>query len=163
MSRTTRVITVTGAALILVIGAFWIVRPDPNSISYHLNCIRTLETSWWAGPLSFRDYLRPRVWRWYRRGRPSMQQVYKEIDDHRQALVKLGYFETHRFTLTRRVLDRPAYGEFRTLLTNAPFTDRHWTLGTLDDQPSIVTVTACRQDMPVWSNVIYRFDMRGTR
>ena len=92
-----------------------------------------------------------------------MERAFKQIDEHRQALVRLGYFETRQFALTRRTLDRSAYAEFSSLLTNAPFSDPHWTWSTVGDRPSVVSVTARRDDMPVWANIVSRFDLKDTR
>jgi hypothetical protein len=161
MSKVQKAGMIGGSAIILAIGAFWFARPDPNSVSYHLNCIRSLERSMWAGPLSLKDYFRPGVWNWWLRHRPSAEQAFKQIDEHRQALIKLGYFQTREFVLTRRTLDRSSNAEFKSLLTNVPFTDSHWTWTTVGDRSSVVTVTARRQDMPVWSNIISGFDMKG--
>ena|ERR1041385_3936541 len=163
MSKIQKASMICSGALILAIGALLLGRHDTGSIRYHLNCIRSLERSWWAGPLSLRDYFRPGVWRWYMRGRPTVAQTFKQVDEHRQALVRLGYFETREFVLTRRTLDRSANAEFKSLLTNAPFSDSHWTWTTIGDRPSVVRVTARGKDMPVWSNIVSRFDLKDTR
>jgi hypothetical protein len=86
-----------------------------------------------------------------------------QLDAHREALVTLGYFERRDFSLTRRSLGRSIYKELRSFYTNAPLTDSHWTLGTVGEWASVVTVTARREDMPVWSNIVSRFNLQNTR
>ena len=170
MSRARKAVIATSITVV-VIAALCFGPPNKNSVSYHLNCMRSLDRSWpgplsgtWSGPPSLRFYLYPRVWSWYLRGRPSLEQSLSQKDEHRQALVKLGYFEKRDFTLARRTLDPSGKAEFNSLLTNAPFSDKHhWVWAVADDRPSVVTVTALRADMPVWSNIVSRFDSRKTQ
>jgi hypothetical protein len=88
-----------------------------------------------------------------------MEQTQSEIAKHREALVKLGYFEKRDFVLTGRTLDPSGRAAFSSLIANASFTDsNHWEWTTTGDQPSVITVTAFRADMPVWSNIVSRLD-----
>jgi hypothetical protein len=89
-----------------------------------------------------------------------MEQTQSEVAEHRQALVKLGYFEKRDFVLTRRTLDPSGRAAFNSLTMSAPFTDNHWETTTVADRPSVITVTALRADMPVWSNLVSRFDSK---
>jgi hypothetical protein len=87
-----------------------------------------------------------------------MEQTLSEVAKHREALVKLGYFERRDFVLTRRTFDLSARAAFSSLTAGAPFIDNHWDWTTVDDRPSVITVTALRADMPVWSNLVSRLD-----
>jgi hypothetical protein len=89
-----------------------------------------------------------------------MEKTLGQMEEHRQALVKLGYFETRKFSLTRRTLDRAGMDELRSMLTNAPLSDGHWTWTATGARPSAITVTALRKDMPVWSNIFAQFDSK---
>jgi hypothetical protein len=119
----------------------------------HLEAIEALERSW-AAPSSVLDYFRPQTWRWFLHGRPALRVSLQKIDDHKKALVDLGYYEKRIFTLHQRTLDRNGYPKFRSLLTNIAFSDPHWSMSTTGDQPSVIFITARPEDMPSWSNIV---------
>jgi hypothetical protein len=87
-----------------------------------------------------------------------MEQTQNEMAKHREALVKLGYFEKRDFALTQGPYHRSGTTPFGSLVANAKFSDNHWEITTVANEPFIITVTALRMDMPVWSNLVSRFD-----
>ena len=88
-------------------------------------------------------------------GVESLQQ----IEEHTRALVDLGYLETRAFPLHRRIWDRAAHAQFRSLYSNVSFSDNHWTLNATGQSNSkILIITARPGDMVLWSNFISRFE-----
>jgi hypothetical protein len=150
-------LAVASTAVAIVGTVFWVMSRPKDPVREHLDAIRSLETSW-AAPSSLRDYVRPQVWRWFFRGRPDLQATVQQMEKHKQALVELGYFENRAFPLHRRTLDSGSRPQFDSLRTNVSFCDNHWTMSTTGAQSSVVFIRARRVDMPLWSNIVYRFD-----
>jgi len=166
MRKTTIVAIV---ALIAVLASLWLIIPGTNTVRYHLDCLHALQT-WPRGPSTFEDYFRYRTLLWYKDGKPSIPQVYQKIQQHQQALVLLGYFVTHDCVLVHRTfevdLDPKAINDFNAFFTNAVsksvFKDlTTWTMP--QGNPSVVRVTARREDMPAWESIVSRFDLQDTR
>ena len=155
-----RIIT-TSVALVLMIGVCWLSWKRTSPVPYHRDALRSWESS--RAPSTFRDYFRLSSWRWLFHGRPSFSQILKHADEHRQALIRLGYFETREFTLIHRTMDPSGFREFSSLLTNAAFSDRQGMCSTIPGRPLSITVTARREDMAVWQSVVSRFDSKDTR
>jgi hypothetical protein len=159
MSKTGKaILAISGIALMLLLGRLWFGHEDSSSVRYHLSQIRALDKMAWRAPSKLRDYFSPSVWGWYVHGRPSFQEHQARIEKHRQALVKLGYYKEREFILQRRVLDLSTASEVRSFFTNAAFSDNHWKITVSD---SSITVTASTNDLPLWAQVVSRFDSNG--
>jgi hypothetical protein len=86
----------------------------------------------------------------------------QKIEEHTRALVDLGYFETRAFPLRRRVWDSAAHAQFRSLYSNASFSDSHWVLNATGESNSkTLMITARPEDMALWSNIVSRFEEGG--
>jgi hypothetical protein len=164
MSKTGKVIlAISGIAMLLLLGRLWFAPGHSNPLQYHLSRIRDLEKTASRAPSKLRDYLRPSVWRWYFHGRPSFQEHLARVEDHRQALVNLGYYEKRDFILRHRVWNRSAISEFSSFFTNTGLKDRSWSLSVSGESLTTLTVIASTNDMPLWAEVVSRFDSNGTR
>src|SRR6266496_4858598 len=103
--RKAKLIILTGILAVLaavVVGFFAL--PRPGSIRYHRDRLGHLRNSKYSGePSTLTDYFRYETWLWYLHGKRSPK--IEEMEEHQQALIRLGYFERREFTLTRRTLD----------------------------------------------------------
>jgi hypothetical protein len=79
-----------------------------------------------------------------------------------QALVALGYFETRSFPLRRRIWDKAAHAQFRSLYSSASFRGSNWTLSaTGESNSTVLIITGRPEDMDLWSNLVSRFEESG--
>ena len=157
MRKPTIAIIAVAAALLAGAGVF-LKSPDP--VGYHLRELHSLRRS--RQPRTFADYFKPAIWEWYFQGRPNFTQLQKRINEHYRGLVLLGYFGTRDFKLTNRTADISGMREFYALTTNIAFNgDAMWT--TVPGYPSIIRVTADREDMRKLESVVMRFESKDAR
>jgi hypothetical protein len=123
------------AAIITAGVVFSLVSKPKDPVREHLDSIQASEKSW--------------------TGDASLQKII----EHTQALVDLGYFETRAFPLRRRKWDRAAHAQFRSLYSNVSFSCSQGMLSATGEPTSkVLIITARPVDLPLWSNVISRFE-----
>jgi hypothetical protein len=159
------VITVIALITLLVgLAGWWSIPKNDNPVRYHLGQMRSLRDSMGFAPRTWKDYFRPVTWRWYLHGKKPIDRTIKEVEEHRDALIQLGYFQRREFVLKRRHLDSAAGKELQTMLGKAPFACRDWEYSTTGRDPvNALTVTTTPADMKIWSNVIANFDAKGVK
>src|SRR6266536_1916019 len=111
---------IIAAAVVVVVA----ISPPRGTVRYHLERLGSLRQQQpWSGPSSFGDYFRPRTWAWYLRGRLSVSDRVAAMEEHQNALIRLGYFERREFTLRHRRLGAEFWSEFRPAVSNATLAD----------------------------------------
>ena len=137
-------------------------------IAYHLSGLRSAQMSF-LRPRSVRDYfseqglkwLRSKGdwlihgWRWH-----STDDRSKAAKQHRQALLRLGYFERREFTV-----DCPLVGEadrkFRGMRSRLPLSCQLWQLEVTPlEESTKVMVCASVADMLLWEQLFRDFNKR---
>ena len=154
--RKTEVVIVSFAFVALIVGivAFALL-PRPGSVRYHLERLDHLRQSKQIStPSSIRDFFRMDTWQWYLNGKPSIDAMEQE----QQALIRLGYFERRELTLNHRTLDAQLWGEFRSAVSNSSLAEWRYMLHLDDHRPSVIRVTTCKADMPVFERVVRQID-----
>src|SRR5262249_7044627 len=138
-------------ALVTALLGWWCIPKNDDPVRYHLGQMHSARNSMGFPPRNWKDYFRPRTWRWFLHGKPSFEQSQKRYEAHRDALIQLGYFEKREFVLTRRRLDAATSKELQIMLGKAPFTCRDWeylTYSTPGGSPaSALWVTTTPSDM----------------
>lgn len=158
------IITVIAATILLVaLAGWWCIPPNNDPVQYHLGKMHSLRGSIGFAPRSWKDYLRPVTWRWYFHGKKPIDRTFKELEEHRDALIHLGYFERRQFVLKRRHLDSAAGKELQATLIKAPFACHDWVYSITAVDPDTLTLTTAPADMKIWSNVIATFDAKGIK
>jgi hypothetical protein len=151
------VIAVT--ALVIALVGSWCIPKKDDPVRYHLGQMHSARNSMGFPARNWKDYFRLRIWRWYLHGKPSFAQSQKRYEEHRDALIQIGYFEKRAFVLKRRHLDTATIKELQTILAKSPFACHDFEYSYASDYPAdrlwVITTTA---DMKIWSNVITRFE-----
>jgi hypothetical protein len=80
------------------------------------------------------------------------------MEEHQQALIRLGHFERRKFTLRNRTLDAHFWSEYRPAVSNATLTDWRWMLQVDDRRPTVLRITACRADIQVFERILSDID-----
>ena len=80
------------------------------------------------------------------------------MEEHQQALIRLGYFERREFVLHHRNLDAQFWAQFHFAVSNATLTDWRWMLHLDDSRPNVLRVTACRADIPTFERIVTQTD-----
>jgi hypothetical protein len=154
-------------ALIILLAAltgWWGIPTNNNPVQYHLGKMHSLRDSIGFAPRTWKDYFRPVTWRWYFHGKKPIDRTLKELEEHRDALIQLGYFERREFVLKRRRLDSAAGKELHAMLSKASLACRDWVYSTTGVAPvDALTVTTTPADLKIWSNVIANFDAKGVK
>jgi hypothetical protein len=164
MRKAKLIVFVLTALVVASIAVLVTSSPRPGSIPYHLQRLGALRQEQpFIGPSSFRDYFRSRTWLWYLQGRPSISDSIAEMEEHQQALIHLGYFERRKLTFSHRTLDAHVWSEFRSAISNSALADWRYMLHLDDSRPSVIRVTACKSDVPVFERIVSQIDTNATR
>lgn len=164
-------LTISGAVALVV----KLARPAPGTISYHVQRLGYLRSSeaWKWGPKEFRvnssglrvpekvwDYANPRIWKWYLNGRPTLKSQLDELQEHEQALIGLGYFESRELTFAHRTLGAQLWSEWRTAVSNAPLAEPRYIMHLDETRPTMIRVSTCKADIPVFQRIVTQLDSR---
>ena len=161
-----------GIALLVILGAtafvYYLASPAPGTIPYHLQKLGQSRNSaaWRWGPSSRYvneagrpvpadklAYANPKTWLWLLEGRPTITSECEEMEKHEQALIRLGYFERREMSMGSATLDPLLWGHFISAVSNSPLTERRYMLQFDDGRPSVVRVTTCKADLPIFERV----------
>jgi len=156
------VLIVSGCVFVAVtIGIFaFTLLPRPGSVRYHLERLGDLRQSKFISrPSSLRDYCRRDTWLWYLHGKPSID----DMEHEQQALIQLGYFERRELTFSHRALDAQLWSQFRSAVSNSPLAEWRYMLHLDDSRPSVIRVTTCKADIPVFERIVTQIDTNLTR
>jgi len=156
MRKPKLVLSCASVALALGIAAF-VLLPRPGTLRYHLQRLGDLRQSkFLSSPSTRGDYLRSDLWLWYLHGRPSIADMERE----QQALIQLGYFERRELTFSHRGLDPRLWSEFRSAVSNSPLTEWRYMVHLDDSRPSVIRVTTCKTDIPVFERIVAQLDTK---
>ena len=143
-------------AVALGIAAF-VLLPRPGSVRYHLQRLGDLrQTKFISRPSTLRDYFRRDTWLWYFHGRPSIG----DMEQEQQALIQIGYFERRELTFSHRALDERFWSEFRSAVSNSPLAEWRYMLHLDDRRPSVIRLTTCKADIPVFERIAAQLDTK---
>src|SRR5262249_51722917 len=145
-------------AFVIALVGWWCIPKHEDPVRYHLGQMHSAQKSIGFPAQNWKDYFRPRIWRWYLHGRPSFDQTRKRYQAHQDALIQMGYFERRKFVLKRRHMDALTRTEFETMLRKAPLACNDWELTTYSAPAETLSVVTTPADMKIWSNVIARFE-----
>ena len=149
------------SALILVVAVIvgLTLLPRPDSVRHHLACLAYLRgQAPRIGVSSLSDYFHYRIWLWGNsEGTQSIFRRGDMLEEHEQALIRLGYFERREFTLSQRTLNAQVWSEFRAMVSNSGVADPRW-LHFGQPSPSVIQLTACKADMPIFESIVLKLD-----
>jgi hypothetical protein len=146
--------TVVTVAIAATITGLVLTSPTRGSARYHLARLGSLrQQPPFVAPSSFRDYLRPRTWSWYLRGKPSISDNVAAMEAEQQALIKLGRFERSELTFNHRAVDGELWREFRSAVSNSPLAEFRYMLHLDTSRPSVIRVTTDKMDIPVFQTI----------
>lgn len=148
----------TGAILAVLLLLF---RSDYTKINYHRSALRSVQMSY-AQPRSLRHYFSEQGLRWLVHGHrwKSDGDRWQAAKEHREALVKLGYFERREFTVNCVLSGSSAEDfQFRRERKKLSLGCELWQLQVKPlDKTSKVVVCTTVADMEVWDQFIRKFN-----
>ncbi len=140
-------------------------------IAYHLSGLRSAQMSF-ARPTSLKGCFSVQGFEWLRskgdwltHGRRwhSDDERSKAANEHREALLQLGYFERREFAVNCVLGDfREADRLFMTMRSRLPLRCRLWQMKVVPfKDASHVTVCACASEMILWEQMVHDFNNRS--
>jgi len=162
-------LTATAAAIAIALVIF--SESDSSRIAYHLSGLRAAQQSF-AQPTSMKDYFNEKGWEWLRSkgdwlihaGRwNSDDERSKAAKEHRQALLRLGYFEQREFTVNCKMSNGgEADQRFFGMRSRLPLSCHLWQVQVTPlEESSKVVVCASTADMILWAQMIRDFNNRS--
>jgi hypothetical protein len=80
------------------------------------------------------------------------------MEEHQQALIRLGYFERRELTFAHRTLDASLWRAFRSAVSNSPLAESCYMLHVDESRPSVIRVTTYKADIPVFERIVAQLD-----
>jgi hypothetical protein len=156
------------AAITIVIGLLLLSQSRDSRIAYHLSGLRSAQMSF-SRPTSLKDYFSEQGLKWLRSKGDwlihgcrwhSDDERRKAAEEHRQALLRLAYFEQREFMVNCALGDRGyADWQFNGMLRGLPLRCQLWQIEfTPLDESSQITVCASVADMVLWERLIGDFN-----
>jgi hypothetical protein len=138
------------AVVVIGVGGFVVVRPNPDSIEYHIRAYREADRKLTA-PETFLDKIRD-VWRKLRTKRMGrFARLRNEMNEHKAELIRLGYLEERTFSMTNRTFLDVATAVQKAVWkrgTNIEF------FGTATTNTNTLRVITRKGMMPSWEDVL---------
>ena len=145
-----RIIIGLVAVVVIGVGGFVVMRPDRDSIEYHLRAYREADRKLTARE-TFLDELRD-VWRKLRTQRVGrLGRLRNEMNEHKAELIRLGYLEERTFSMTNRTFPDVAMAVQKAVWkrgTNVEF------FGTATTDTNTLRVITQKGMMPSWEDVL---------
>jgi hypothetical protein len=154
LRRKPRAFYLAAFGLILVAVVFvvqpWEQKPQPDTVEDHYQRLLSLRRNLFVRDRNqLKNLLSARAVVWCINGRPTISEQFQEMETHKDALIRLNFFDKQSFRLASTNSTKVMRELIRVIGA-----DRIWRMETINGEDGIVWITACKEDMPqIESNI----------
>jgi hypothetical protein len=132
----------------------WDQKPPPDTVDAHYQRLLSLRHNLFLRDRNhLKNLLSVRAVVWCINGRPTISEQFQEMEIHKDALIRLNFFDKQSFHLASTNTTK-AMREFIRVIG----ADRIWRMETINGEDGIVWITACKEDMPQIESIIRKLN-----